>query len=161
MRCWMYISRVLVVFVVIVCLVTVFSGIGSAHDPENVSIAYNIESGVLSVNVVHNSEDITLHSIKGVLIFINGVEASENESRLFDWDENEQGLVASYNVSAGLGDEIVVEVFCTEGGMNSASLVVGASSDDSGSSTPGFEIGVVFVAGLLFCIGTKRVIRRS
>ena len=160
MWCWIDISRALGVFLGIVCLVTVCWGVVSAHDPESVSIAYSIESGVLSVNVVHDSEDRTLHYIERVRISVNGVETTGNESSLLDWDENEEGVVASYTLSATLGDEIVVEVFCTEGGMNSAKLVVGASSNDSGSSTPGFEIGVVLAAVLFLYLYGKQFIGR-
>ena len=68
---------------------------------------------------------------------------------MFNWDVNEQGIVTSYNLSAALGDVIVVEAYCSLMGMKSGTLKVGSSSNDSESSTPRFE-AVILVGVVVF-----------
>ena len=127
----------------------VVQGAVCAHPPSEVSLVYDKASGVLSVTVLHDSDDRTLHYIKDLFITVNG---ELQEKVPYDWDENEQGVVATYNISAIDGDEIVAEARCSIQGSLLNTIVVGGGG--SSTSTPGFE--VVFWVGALVIVFLMR-----
>jgi hypothetical protein len=127
-----------------------------AHPPSEVVLAYDSTSGVLSVTVKHNTDDITLHYIEQLDILVNGGLLDITHQL---WEENETGLVATYNVSALDGDKIEVEARCSIQGSKLGSIIVGATDD--GEGTPGFEM--VFVVGiiLVFCLVRRRLYSKN
>jgi len=127
-----------------------------AHPPSSVKMIYNDVSGVLSVTVEHDSDDLTLHYIERMDITQNG---EQQDLVAFEWDENEQGLVATYNMSVMDGDEIVVEAWCSIQGSMMETYVVGGTG--AGDSTPGFDC-IVFLGGILvFFIVRKRWLSKT
>lgn len=127
-----------------------------AHPPSSVKMIYDDVSGVLSVTVEHDSDDLTLHFIEHLDITQNG---EQQDLVAYEWDENEQGLVATYNMSVVDGDEIVVEAWCSTKVSMLGTYVVGGTG--SGDSTPGFDC-IVFLGGVLvFFIVRKRWLSKT
>jgi hypothetical protein len=122
-----------------------------AHPPSDVSMSYDEVSGVLSVLVMHDSDDLTLHNINQLIIWKND-QVMENVTS-FIWEEDEEKLVATYNISAIDGDKIEVEARCSISGSLLGSIVVGGTGGDE--STPGFEV-IIVVAAVLVFIGFRK-----
>ena len=145
-----------IVWLCFVVLLSVQVSVG-AHPPSDVSMIYDEVSGVLSVTVLHDSDDLTLHNINQLIIWQND-QLLENITH-FIWEEDEEKLVATYNISAIDGDKIEVEARCSIQGSLLGSIVVGGTGGDE--STPGFELGVVIGAMLVFVLIRKRGISRT
>ena len=128
-----------------------------AHPPSDVSMVYDEVSGVLSVTVLHDSDDLTLHTINQLIIWQND-QLMENVTH-FTWEEDEEKLVATYNISAINGDKIEVEARCSIQGSLLGSIVVGGTGGDE--STPGFELMVVIGAVLVFLFVQKRGVSKT
>jgi hypothetical protein len=148
-------SGVLVCFGLVVLLGLQIS-VG-AHPPSDVSMSYDKVSGVLSVTVMHDSDDLTLHNINQLIIWQND-QMMENVTH-FTWEEDEEKLVATYNISAIDGDKIEVEARCSIQGSLLGSIVVGGTGGDE--STPGFELVVVIGAILVFLLVRKRGVSKT
>jgi len=127
-----------------------------AHPPQRVELSYEPVTSQLTVNVVHDSDDLSLHYIDRLELRKNDVEMNVSEAVLNNWEQDEQGLLASYNISVTEGDEIMVVAYCTVAGSQSNSIVISfGNNDDENSSTPGFEgvlclVAVVFVGFLMW-----------
>ena len=145
-----------IVGVCVVVLLSLQITVG-AHPPSDVSMSYDKVSGVLSVTVLHDSDDLTLHNINQLIIWQND-QVMENVTH-FTWEEDEEKLVATYNISAIDGDKIEVEARCSIQGSLLGSIVVGGTGGDE--STPGFEFLIVIAAVLVFLLIRKRGISKT
>lgn len=146
-----FLSRIAVMVWCLMLVLLMFQVSVYAHPPSSVKMIYDEVSGVLSVSVEHDSDDLTLHYIERMDITQNG---EQQDLVAYEWDENEQGLVATYNMSVMDGDEIVVEAFCSNQGSMLETYVVGGTGADD--STPGFGYIVFLGAFLVFFIVQKR-----
>ncbi|MBU0497906.1 MAG: hypothetical protein KKC68_03295 [Candidatus Thermoplasmatota archaeon] len=153
-RCW---CRSFLVFGIVLVLSGMWCSSVWAHPPSSIEVSYEVTSGLLVINVAHNSNDITIHNIARLSILRNGNEIPEGEIRLNSWGEDSEGLIATYNLSVTQGDDIVVVAECSEYGLLSGKIVVDMTNGGNGSntSTPGFEL-VVVVGALLFVWVVKR-----
>lgn len=145
--------------IVCLCVVVLLSlqvSVG-AHPPSDVSMIYDEVSGVFSVTVLHGSDDLTLHNINQLIIWQND-QLMENVTH-FTWEEDEEKLVATYNISAIDGDKIEVEARCSIQGSLLGSIVVGGTGGDE--STPGFELMIVMGAVLVFLLVRKWGVSRT
>ena len=145
-----------VVWLCFVVLLSLQVSVG-AHPPSEVSMIYDEVSGVLSVTVLHDSDDLTLHNINQLIIWQND-QVIENVTH-FTWEEDEEKLVATYNISAIKGDKLEVEARCSIQGSLLGSIVVGGVGGDE--STPGFEFVVVIGAVLVFLFVRKRGVSKT
>ena len=152
-------SRIGLFFCLVVGVMLMMQVSVCAHPPSNVSMTYDKVSGVLTIIVDHNSTDLSLHNIIRLEIVIN--EGHPEDIVAYNWDETEDGVVATYNISVVDGDWIYAEAFCSVDGRLAGELLVGAQSDGSGESTPGFDSIVFLGAVMLFLIIHKRQISRT
>ena len=148
-------SRIGIFACVLAVVLVMMQACVTAHPPSDVSLSYDKVSGVLTVIVEHDSDDITIHNIRLLMITIN--EAPPEDIVPFNWDENEEGVVATYNISVSDGDWVYGEAICSINGVAYAELEIGAESDDTSSSTPGFE-GIVLFGAVLCIFLVRRLI---
>jgi hypothetical protein len=139
---------------VIVCFVwlMILSGMAatvSANAPQSLSIEYNSETQILTVDIDHQVSDPTTHYIFQVVIKKNSetynisTYTSQPSSTSFSY---------TYQVVAIQNDTLDVTASCIQGGSKTTQITVGGSvsATNNNKSTPGFEL-VVFAYALI-CI---------
>lgn len=99
--------------VIVLCGVAV--GVGFAHPPVDMEVAYDPESKEVAVTIVHPVSDPTEHWIKTVDIAINDKEILEHT---ISRQDNDQEQVVHYRIpDAVCGDLIGIEGYCSTGGI--------------------------------------------
>ncbi len=97
-----------------------------AHPPVRVTLRYDAEKQVLSIDVLHPARHRHRHYIRRYEIRVNG-ESRKTVTRKFQ--KAPARFVEQVPLEAVEGDEIRVEAFCSQGGSKEARLVVGAPSE--------------------------------
>jgi hypothetical protein len=113
-------------------------------------------SGLLTVKVAHVSGDLTIHHISRLTISLNENVIPDEEITLNSWDENNTGLVATYYLAAKQNDTIIVVADCSVEGSASGKILVDLTNG-SQTSTPGFELVLLFAAGLVLWVVKRRL----
>jgi len=93
-----------------------------ADPPQDVKLAYDLNSQTLTVTITHKSSFPGFHYIKSVEIKKNGMGVITNT---YDKQPDEATFVYTYKIAANKGDNLEVLVNCSLSGNKSATLDVG------------------------------------
>ena len=97
-----------------------------AHAPTSIELHYDLPQKVLSIEIKHQSRNPREHRIRKIRVYLNDdppLELFLTHQTAPAYDKEEISLEAK------AGDHIRVEVFCSQGGWEEATLVV--APDDS------------------------------
>ena len=99
----------------VVCLISVIGvSVLSAHAPVNISLSFDGESKILTVEFIHKVRNRSDHFIDRVRVSLNGEEIVEQRLSL---QETKDGGTLIYKlIDAAEGDEIEVLLDCVKGG---------------------------------------------
>ena len=109
--------------VVISAMALCFAGAAVAHPPKDIKLAFDQESKVLSVNVIHNVQAPTNHYIKEVKVSLDGKQII---SQKMSSQTDKHSQVIRYVVfDAKPGSILKVEADCSRFGDKKKELKVG------------------------------------
>ncbi len=108
----------LLVFAMFICLQPQTA---LADPPQDVKLAYDLNSQTLTVTITHKSSFPGFHYIKSVEIKKNGVAVSANT---YDKQPDQPTFTYTYKVAAAKGDSLEVTVICSLSGSKSATMDV-------------------------------------
>ncbi|HNQ18811.1 MAG TPA: hypothetical protein PL134_04505 [Smithellaceae bacterium] len=91
-----------------------------AHPPQDVQIAYDVNTQTLTVTITHKS-GFGFHYINSVIVKKNGVVASTNK---YDKQPDPATFSYTYKMVAGKGDNIEVTAICNLSGNKTATIDV-------------------------------------
>ena len=114
-----FIFGALLVFSMSIC---VHPQIALADPPQDVKLAYDLNSQTLTVTITHNSSFPGFHYIKSVEIKKNGIAVSANT---YDKQPDHATFAYTYKVAADKGDTLEATVNCSLSGNKSATLDIG------------------------------------
>lgn len=115
-----------------ICLLAVCVILGimlpvGAHAPSDMTLAYDSDSHILTVTIVHNVSDPNSHYIYNIKIQINTIETHEYTSQ-----PTSSEFSYTFDVSASQGDIITVTAECNLGGSMMKTLKVGPGTTRTG-----------------------------
>ncbi|MCF7918497.1 MAG: hypothetical protein K9N06_01105 [Candidatus Cloacimonetes bacterium] len=93
-----------------------------AHPASEVTLAFDQETSILTVNFAHNVNDVDKHFIFEILVYLNGEQIIEQ--LLQKQDNTETGTVIYKIVEAKKGDKIKVRTNCNKTGKKAAEIVI-------------------------------------
>ncbi|OGP67621.1 MAG: hypothetical protein A2031_09550 [Deltaproteobacteria bacterium RBG_19FT_COMBO_43_11] len=93
-----------------------------ADPPQDVKLAYDLNSQTLTVTITHKSSFPGFHYIKSVEIKKNGIVVSTNT---YDKQSDSATFSNTYKIAADKGDSLEATVSCSLSGNKSATLDVG------------------------------------
>lgn len=91
-----------------------------AHPPQDVQIAYDVNTQTLTVTITHKS-GFGFHYINSVIVKKNGVVVSTNK---YDKQPDPATFSYTYKMVAGKGDNIEVTAICNLSGNKTATIDV-------------------------------------
>jgi hypothetical protein len=91
-----------------------------AHPPQDVQIAYDVNTQTLTVTITHKS-GFGFHYINSVIVKKNGVVVSTNK---YDKQPDPATFSYTYKMAAGKGDTIEVTAICNLSGNKTATIDV-------------------------------------
>jgi len=92
-----------------------------AHPPQDMILEYDIDTGILDVEITHNTPSQTLHYINKIEIYKNDdLEISEE----YDSQPSTDVFVKNFDIIADIGDEIKVIAFCNIQGSIQRTIIV-------------------------------------
>lgn len=91
-----------------------------AHPPQDVQLAYNIQTQTLTVTITHKTP-FAFHYINSVVIKKNGMAISANN---YDKQPDPATFSYTYQIPAGAGDSLEVTANCSLSGSKTASIDV-------------------------------------
>lgn len=109
--------------VIPILLFMVFTGaMVSAHSPGDVSLEFNPETKILSVEVSHGVRDPAAHYIDHIEVMLNGTLV---EDKKYEKQPDSSGIVETFKIEkAAAGDMIKVEAYCSISGKKGAEIKV-------------------------------------
>jgi hypothetical protein len=126
----------------------------SAHNPTSVTLEYNSGSGTLTVTVAHS---VPIGSLPSHYIYTITVEKNSVEVVTRDYvSENNtvSGLTDTFTISATDGDVLSATARCTQSGLRTGQLTVGATTPPDGNGTPiSFPLIIAIVVAVLAIVG--------
>lgn len=93
-----------------------------AHAPKKVNLAYNNESGILSVKVVHPVKNVEGHLIDIMVISVNGEEVKKLEYKAQSSLESHEAEIKLPDLKSG--DVISVKANCNKLGSKTTKLEI-------------------------------------
>ena len=90
-----------------------------ATPPISVTITYDLNRQVLHIDAPHPSDKLDKHYLRKVQIYLNGKEAA---TVFYPRQKLPSGLAEDISFAAEAGDNISVELTCSQGGIGKASL---------------------------------------
>ncbi len=114
----------------------IFTGV-SAHGPQSMSIAYDLENGNLTVNISHIVVNPTLHYIEKVDVDINDINVLSQD---YPSQPSNDAFSYYYDVAANPGDVINVTATCSVGGSAKETLKVPSDTPEEDSTPPDVKI---------------------
>lgn len=120
--------------IVLATLTVLFSAAPvEAHPPSSVSIEYDMEEELLTVDVTHSVGDPQTHFIYNVVVEVDGdVVIDEN----YNSQPDETIFQYTYELSVEEGSTIVTTAYCNQQGSGSDTIQVEEEVEDD--DTPGF-----------------------
>lgn len=93
-----------------------------AHPPKSLSLEYDSDSDILTVDVMHSVKDAAKHYVNKVVVKLNGRKIVE---QTFKRQVDEEVQQVTYKViDAVEGDKLTVTGYCNISGKKSAELIV-------------------------------------
>src|SRR4030043_2429570 len=114
-----FIFGAVLVFLMFYC---VYPPLIYADPPQDVKLAYDLNSQTLTVTITHKSSFPGFHYIKSVEIKKNGIVVSTNT---YDKQSDSATFSNTYKIAADKGDSLEATVSCSLSGNKSATLDVG------------------------------------
>jgi hypothetical protein len=147
---WRYVVLILLIGVTIGTLPSTVH----AHPPSTMTVAYNLETQDLYVNLTHQVSDPATHYISLVEIKKNG--AIYNTSFYTD-QPTPNSFSYTYKVNATAGDVIEVYADCNLGGSRTVQYTITEDNGENDKSTPGFAL-IIFLGAVVisFLVLRKR-----
>jgi hypothetical protein len=131
----------------------------SAHSPSNMSLSYNNTTKELQVDITHQVSNPNTHYVYNIVVKING---ETNISQDYTSQPGSSFTYSYEGIEVIEGDIFEVTALCNQGGSITRTFTVSSGevseTGDDDSSTPGFELTVVFLAvALVLLCRRKRV----
>ena len=125
-----------------------------AHPPDDMALAYNSSTNVLTVTITHGVSRNDTHYVDSVVIKVNG---SIDQTHLYTSQPDLNIFIYEYTVITNNGSIIQVTATCIQGG--SITKTLGGTTGTNGGEIPGYMgfylILVVSVITLLTVIRKK------
>lgn len=130
----------------------------AGHAPGPVTLAYDVETEVLTVTVTHVTENVNTHYVYQIVIEKNSVQYT---TRNYTNQSSASGVVDTFNVSATAGDILRATAKCSVSGQGSGQLTVpGAtttiSTTTASTTTTNHDVPspiIMIIVGVLFVFG--------
>lgn len=140
-------KKLLIIQIMLVfSLLTLGSMSVNAHSPSSMILTYDKADEILTVDISHQVANPSSHHVNNIEISVNGVSEIEESYS----SQPSSSFTYTYgDVGAEEGDEIEVTAICNQGGSITDQITVGSdttSDSDDDSSTPGFELILIFAS---------------
>ena len=93
-----------------------------AHPPKGLEVAYDYDSNILNVDIVHAVNDAGKHFINKVVVELNGKKIIEQTFRKQEDGEMQHAMYKI--IDAAGGDKIAVTAYCNISGKKKADLII-------------------------------------
>lgn len=153
-----FIGKVLHYLFILSIFLTVCCSLAYAHSPSSMTAEYNSVTEQLTVEINHQVSNPNTHYVNNIVVTLNG-ETEVDQS--YSSQPDSSFTYTFEDIYAEEGDQIEVTANCNQGGLITDQLTVGSdttSDSDDDSSTPGFELILVFasVISVFFIYRRKR-----
>lgn len=98
-----------------------------AHPPTDMKLSYNIEKGVLHIEMTHVTKDIREDGIRQLLIYKN---AEEPIAITIVKQTTPHSLVEDFSLKAVVGDTIRVRAISKRGGYSDQTIIISEEEKD-------------------------------
>jgi hypothetical protein len=119
--CGKLIKPVLIISIVCLMICAACPTTANAHRPGSVTLAYNIDTKVLSVTISHSVSNPEKHYVDKVKIAVNGGLTKTVE---YTSQPDNVTFTYQYSIEATEGDELKVRAECSYFGSRTAKVIV-------------------------------------
>lgn len=136
--------------------IILFSSTTLAHSPVSMNLSYNQTNQNLNVTITHNVADTTTHHINKITLTINNGKTTQYN---YTSQPTTNTFTYSYQLAASPNDTIKITALCNQAGSITKELTItesGTTTNTDGTSTPGFEIILLFGAILTIVFLNKK-----
>jgi len=105
----------------IIFILFVFIGSAAANPPKEIKLTYDKSKKVLTVEIKHNTRDLTEHYIRKISVYKNTEEPNHFS---FVSQPAATGLTKEISVDLVPGDVVRVKAVCSEAGFKEETLIV-------------------------------------
>ena len=109
--------------IVVLIGIFLFSATAYAHPPQDITITFDVKTGMLTAVIMHNVSNPAAHFIEEVDVSINGHEIIKQ--KISRQNNNVSQSVAYFIPDARIGDVISVEGYCSISGKLMKEIKVG------------------------------------
>lgn len=93
------------------------------HPPSAISIKFDSEQKLLSINISHSVSDVQKHFINKIVVTLNSHQIIEQR---FGIQEDRETQIATYRIfEANEGDTLLVTGFCSISGKKTEKFIIG------------------------------------
>ncbi|MBN2545363.1 MAG: hypothetical protein JXB50_06180 [Spirochaetes bacterium] len=112
--------------IAIILLLMIFSGLIFAHAPSEITLSYNKNTNMLSINVVHpiastKAPNPMKHFIKDISVSVNGKTVIVET---IAFQQSEKGEISTFLLKVKSGDKVSVKAVCSISGLKISEIVI-------------------------------------